>query len=105
MRNLLYIVLAFFIMLLAFGAIANKAFGQNYQRTEAQPLHFSEHPQHADVHELSTGGGVYVLSGDSNNIPTPPEESLGDAVKRMKLTPKRTSLECQNAMHREVVCQ
>ena len=48
---------------------------------------FQEHVQSANMHSLASDGGTFTVSGGSNdNIPKQhrPEESLGDAARRLK---------------------
>jgi hypothetical protein len=66
-------------LLLAASSIAHSQNPQ-YQR----PI-FSDHPQRATAHELPSGGGTYAASGEGRaGIPTPVEESLGNAARRLK---------------------
>ena len=63
-------------------AAASIAHCQNPQYR--QPL-FVDHAQSAIVRELSSGGGTATASGEGRaSIPTPVEESLGNAARRLK---------------------
>jgi hypothetical protein len=56
------------------------------QNTQYRQPSFADHPQNAVIHELKTGGGTAVASGEGHaSIPTPaPSESMGDAARRLK---------------------
>ena len=87
MRPLLYILLAFFIELLIIGAFTRSAFSQNTLSSAPAIYSFYEHPQHATMQQLSSGGGYYVEHGEQPlaSVATQKvEEPLGDVARRLR---------------------
>jgi len=63
-------------------AAASIAHCQNSQYRQPS---FVDHAQSAIIRELSSGGGTATASGEGRaSIPTPVEESLGNAARRLK---------------------
>jgi hypothetical protein len=72
-----------FVLLLLGTALAQNV---GVRPADPQPIQVTSHPQTATVQVLSSGGGTYVASGEQvSGFPTPYEEPLGDAARRLRV--------------------